>query len=85
MDTLEKVIDIIANNYSSVGMEIAKSSNLKDDLGLDSLTIDHLVYDIEESFGIPEHRCTSFEHIKTVEDIADVIDTLLLEHGAERA
>ncbi|MDY3006952.1 acyl carrier protein [Anaerococcus sp. AGMB00486] len=65
---LENLKNIIASNFGIDKEEIKMESNLKDDLGLDSLDAVELTMAIEEETGkeIPDD---AFEKIATIEDL----------------
>ncbi|MGF0096238.1 acyl carrier protein [Peptoniphilus sp. SGI.035] len=70
---LENLKDIIASNFGINKDEIKMESNLRDDLGLDSLDAVELTMAIEEETGkeIPDDV---FEKIVTIEDLIQYLD-----------
>ncbi|NMW85877.1 acyl carrier protein [Peptoniphilus sp. AGMB00490] len=70
---LENLKDIIASNFGINKDEVKMESNLRDDLGLDSLDAVELTMAIEEETGkeIPDDV---FEKIITIEDLIKYLD-----------
>jgi len=73
MTTLEKIKNIVAEYCNTQPEKINDNANFVDDLGLDSLDSIELVMKVEEEFGV-EVDDESMSHVKTVEQLADVID-----------
>jgi len=67
----EQIIDIICN-YSDI-KNIEPQTDLRRELGLNSLQVIYLIVEIEETFGVTvgEEKITDF---KTVRDIVDFIN-----------
>ncbi len=68
----EKVKEIIARELMAEDEEITLESNIKDDLGADSLSIVDLAMALEDEFGV-EIPDEDLENIKTVGDIVDYL------------
>ena len=51
-----------------------------DELGIDSLSVLQVMFEIEDKFGIkfPDERVP----IRTMQDIADIVDRLVTEHAS---
>lgn len=72
---LDKIINIIAEQFNKDAEEIKLEMNLTDDLKADSLEIFDLVMTLEEEFGI-EIADEDIDKFKTVKDIVDYINSL---------
>lgn len=70
-DTLQKVVEIIAEKLSISQENITENSTFKD-LGADSLDIVEMIMSFEETFGI-EIKDEDAEKIKTVGQAVDLI------------
>ena len=76
MKTKEKVIEVIKENSRWEG-EISLDLYLTQDLGLDSLDMLMIVNTLEDEYNIEvEQDC--LKNLKTVADVIDVTDQLLL-------
>ncbi len=71
---LEKVKEILEEKLNLEGVEITAESDVKEDLGADSLDLFELVMGLEEEFGI-EIPTEDLEQIKTVGDIISYIES----------
>lgn len=69
----EKIRKIIASELMIEENEISLSSNIKDDLGADSLALVDLVMALEEEFGL-EIPDESLDAVKTVEDVVSYVE-----------
>ena len=69
----EKIRKIIASELMVEESEITLSSNIKDDLGADSLSLVDLVMALEDEFGL-EIPDESLDSVKTVEDVVKYIE-----------
>ena len=69
----EKIRKIIASELMIEESEITLSSNIKDDLGADSLSLVDLVMALEDEFGL-EIPDESLETVRTVEDVVKYIE-----------
>ena len=67
-----KLIDVISKHIQIDSSTVTPDQNLKYDLGLDSLDVAEMVYEIEETFGItiPDD---SAEKIEKISDTVDYI------------
>jgi acyl carrier protein len=72
MEIQEKLIDILTKHTSMNRADVTPEKHLKLDLGLDSLDVAEMVYEIEETFGItiPD---ASAEEIQKISDTVDFI------------
>lgn len=70
---LEKVIEILSDYTEIEGIKIEEQSDLKADLGLNSLDLIELVTAFEDAFQIqiPDRKIAK---IQTVEDILKIIE-----------
>lgn len=70
---LEKLKSILYENTGIEHLEISEGSNLKNDLGLNSLEMIDLANSIEDEFGvsIPDNAITDF---KTVRDVMNFLE-----------
>jgi len=72
-----KLSCIIINIYPKLaGVRITLESNLKDDLGIDSVGIVEVVMDIEDGFGIDTDTSKSY-NCKTFGDVVNLIESYL--------
>ncbi len=69
----EKIRSIIASELMIEESEITLSSNIKDDLGADSLSLVDLVMALEDEYGL-EIPDESLETVRTVEDVVKYIE-----------
>lgn len=70
----EKIRKIIASELMIEESEITLSSNIKDDLGADSLSLVDLVMALEDEFGL-EIPDESLDSVRTVEDVVKYIES----------
>jgi acyl carrier protein len=68
----EKLIDILTKHTSVARPDVTPDKDLKLDLGLDSLDVAEMVFEIEETFGISISD-DSAEKIKRIADTVDFI------------
>jgi len=70
---LEKIIDILAQQFEAAADTISEDTNVVDDLGADSLDVVELVMSIEDEFGlaIPDEEAVN---LTTVGKIVDYIE-----------
>jgi Acyl carrier protein len=82
MTTLERVQAILAKEYSLAPETITPESKLEA-LGLDSLDLIELLFEVEEQFAIrvPQDGAAALK-MASVQDIVDSIDQVLAEQGA---
>lgn len=74
MDTFEKVCDLISARFEISDMKLSSDTSLEE-IGADSIDLVDLVSELEEEFGVsvPDEE---FENIKTIGNIADLIESL---------
>jgi len=72
MDIQEKIISILAKHTSADPATLAPEKDLKLDLGLDSLDVAEIVYEMEEAFGITITD-ESAERIRRISDTVDFV------------
>ena len=70
---LDKVKEIIVEQFGEYADQIKPESNFVDDLGADSLDTVELIMSFEEEFGV-EIPDTEAEKIKTVQDVINYIE-----------
>ncbi|MDR1330414.1 MAG: acyl carrier protein [Oscillospiraceae bacterium] len=75
MTTLEKVAKAVADRTGREVSEITAETDVREDLGMDSLDAVELLMELEEEFGItlPSEKTAD---LKTVGEIAALIDAL---------
>ncbi len=66
----DKLIDILAKHTQIDPANVNPDQHLKYDLGLDSLDVAEMVYEIEEEFGIS----ISDESAEKIQKISDTVD-----------
>lgn len=69
-DIQEKLIDILSKHTAIDPSAITPDKHLKFDLGLDSLDVAEMVYEIEEVFGIS----VSDDSADKIQKISDTVD-----------
>ncbi len=74
MNTLDKVIEIMAEQLNIPATSISAEKEIVKDLGADSLDIVEMLMNLEEEFSVtvPDEEAVN---IKTVQDIVDLIDS----------
>ena len=74
--TLEKVQNILADQFEVAADSISADTNIVDDLGADSLDVVELIMSVEDEFGIsiPDAKA---ETIQTVGDAISYIEANL--------
>ena len=75
-NTLEKVIDIVAEELAVDRDEVTEDSSFIEDLGADSLDVVELVMAFEEEFDV-EIPDEDAENIRTVEDAVSYLEDIL--------
>ena len=70
MEIQEKIVAILARHTSIERSAFTPEKNLKLDLGLDSLDVAEIVYEMEETFGIS----ISDESAEKIQRISDTVD-----------
>ena len=76
-DVESKVKKVISNKLGKNIEEIMSTSRLKEDLGADSLDAVEIIMALEEEFGI-EIPDEVGDNVKTVTDIMEVVEKLLI-------
>lgn len=74
MNTETKVIEMIADFFDLETSEIKLESNLKEDIGADSLDFMELVGDFEDEFDFEADE-DQLMNLKTVKDVVDYINS----------
>jgi len=79
MNTLRTVQELIAED-AELKIEDLQPGRPLEELGVDSLTVLEVMFKIEENFGVrmPEERVP----LRTVQDIADLVDRLVAERSS---
>lgn len=79
MTTLVTVQQVLAEELDLKGEDLSPS-RLLDELGVDSLGILEVMFKLEDTFGVkmPDQRVP----IRTVQDIVDIVDKLVLERDS---
>ena len=82
MEIQEKLVTILAKHTEADRSTFTPNKDLKIDLGLDSLDVAEIVYEIEETFGIriPDD---SAERIQKISDTVDFIHEKMTEPARE--
>ena len=80
----EKLIEILSRHTQIDPATVNPDQHLKYDLGLDSLDVAEMVYEIEEEFGITISD-ESAEKIQKISDTVDFIYEQMNAGGAEAA
>ena len=70
MEIQKKLTDILAKHVTMDPSNVTLDKHLKFDLGLDSLDVAEMVYEIEETFGIT----VSDESADKIQKISDMVD-----------
>lgn len=80
METREKVINLMLRLSEKSKEEIREEDDLYNDLGFDSLDAVELAMDIEKEFGVymDEEYLNKW---RTVKDVLDTIDFLIMKSG----
>jgi len=82
IDIQEKVVTILAKHTSLDSKSFTPEKDLKLDLGLDSLDVAEIVFEMEESFGI-KITDESAERIRRISDTVDFIYEKINEEAPE--
>ena len=70
---LEKVIEMVAQQFAMDESEIKAETVFVDDLGADSLDVVELTMALEEEFSLPDTPEEELMNIRTVGDLAEYI------------
>lgn len=76
MNVAEKVTEIVAENLGYETKEVLGKSNLRDDLGADSLDVINVIMDVETAFDM-QISDTEAEGVNTVDDLITVVQSKL--------
>ena len=73
MSTLEKVIELMAEQLNVPAEKISAEKEIVTDLGADSLDVVEMLMNLEEEFSVtvPDEEAVN---IKTVQDVVDLIE-----------
>lgn len=73
MSTLEKVIELMAEQLNVPAEKISVEKEIVKDLGADSLDVVEMLMNLEEEFSVtvPDEEAVN---IKTVQDVVDLIE-----------
>jgi acyl carrier protein len=83
MEIQEKLIDILSKHTTISRASVTPEKHLKFDLGLDSLDVAEMVYEIEETFGITIAD-DSAEKIQKISDTVEFIHARLQQSEADK-
>ena len=74
LDTFDKVCDLVSARFEISEMKLSADTSIEE-IGADSIDLVDLVTELEEEFGVsvPDEE---FENIKTIGDVADLIESL---------
>ena len=74
MSTLEKVIELMAEQLNVPAEKISVEKEIVKDLGADSLDVVEMLMNLEEEFSVtvPDEEAVN---IKTVQDVVDLIES----------
>lgn len=75
-NTLEKLIVMVDEQRAETGVEIKEDASLRDGIGLDSLQITELIFEIEERFGMTIDDEEAKE-LRVAGDLITLIETKL--------
>lgn len=81
MTTLEQLQTLLAQHCALPPSALAADVSLES-LGVDSLGLIELVFDVEKAFGV-QFESDAAASLRTVGDVADHIDLLLAARGEE--
>ena len=81
MEIQERIVTILAKHTSVDRGALAPEKDLKLDLGLDSLDVAEIVYEMEEAFGITITD-ESAERIQKISDTVDFVHEKMTEAAA---
>ena len=82
MEIQEKIVDILAKHTSLNRKSFTPDKDLKLDLGLDSLDVAEIVFELEETFGI-KITDESAVRIRKISDTVDFIAEKMAEAAQE--
>lgn len=76
---LEKVIEMVAQQFALDSGEVTAETVFVDDLGADSLDVVELTMALEEEFSLPDTPEEELANIHTVGDLAEYISRVTQE------
>jgi acyl carrier protein len=82
IDIQEKIVIILAKHTSVDRSAFTPQKDLKLDLGLDSLDVAEIVYEMEQTFGISISD-ESAEKIRRISDTVDFVQEKMAESAAD--
>ena len=82
MEIQEKIVKILAKHTSLSSKSFTPEKDLKLDLGLDSLDVAEIVFEMEETFGI-KITDESAERIQKISDTVDFVYEKMAETAQE--
>jgi acyl carrier protein len=82
MEIQEKIVGILARHTSVERSAFTPRKDLKLDLGLDSLDVAEIVYEMEEAFGISISD-ESAEKLQKISDIVDFVHDRIAESSQD--
>ncbi len=82
MEIQEKIVAILAKHTSLNSKSFTPDKDLKLDLGLDSLDVAEIVFEMEETFGI-KITDESAERIQRISDTVDFVHEKMAEAAQE--
>ncbi|EHI69006.1 phosphopantetheine-binding protein [Streptococcus ictaluri] len=75
-DILERIITLISKQKDTIDFTITEDTNLKDDLGVDSIELVEFVINIEDEFNI-EIPDEAVDHMVSMGDMLDYLTNRL--------
>jgi acyl carrier protein len=81
MEIQDKIIDILTKHSDAERSSFTPDKNLRLDLGLDSLDVAEIVFELEETFGVSINE-QSAEKIMKISDTVDFIHGMLATASA---
>ena len=82
MEIQERIMSILAKHTSLDAKSFTPDKDLKLDLGLDSLDVAEIVFEMEQTFGI-KISDDSAERIQKISDTVDFVHEKMTEAGQE--
>ncbi len=77
MEAMEKIVNIIAEQFGVSAESMKSDTRFEDDLGADSLDVAELVVSLEEEFGITIEADEKVIEIATIGDMCEAIEKLI--------
>ena len=72
-EIIEKVNELLTEEFEIDGAVLQPNATLKDDLGIDSLDFVDIVVQVDEAFGF-KPQTEAFKTMKTLQDFYDYIE-----------